>query len=89
MRQIWDNTPALRHAGVDKNYLTLSLAAGAAGQPRKAIGIDSGGVPKAIRLTWLSPKIIHEIIIGEVDISMQTLRRSFPIVWSKQEKELR
>ena len=54
----------------------------------KAIGIDSGVVAKAIRLTWLSPKIIHKIIIGEVDISMQTLRRSFPIVWSKQEKEL-
>lgn len=54
----------------------------------KAIGIDSGGVAKAIRLTWLSPKIIHKIIIGKVDISMQTLRRSFPIVRSKQEKEL-
>ena len=46
----------------------------------KAIGIDYGVVAKAIRLTWLSPKIIHKIIIGEVDISMQTLRRSFPIV---------
>lgn len=49
----------------------------------KAIGIDSGVVAKAIRLTWLSPKIIHKIIIGEVDISMQTLRKSFPIVWRK------
>ena len=54
----------------------------------KAIGIDSGVVAKAIRLTWLSPKIIHKIIIGEVDISMQTLRKSFPIVWRKQEEEL-
>ena len=44
----------------------------------KAIGIDS----------WLSPKIIHKLIIGEADISMQTLRKSFPIVWRKQEEEL-
>ena len=54
----------------------------------KAIGIDSGGVAKAIRLTWLSPKVIYKIILGEVDISMNTLRRRFPITWSKQEKEL-
>lgn len=54
----------------------------------KAIGIDSGVVAKAIRLTWLSPKIIHKLIIGEADISMQTLRKSFPIVWRKQEEEL-
>ena len=53
-----------------------------------AIGIDSGVVAKAIRLTWLSPKVIHKIILGEVDISMNTLRRRFPIIWSKQEKEL-
>ena len=50
----------------------------------KAIGIDSGVVAKA----WLSPKIIHKLIIGEADISMQTLRKSFPIVWRKQEEEL-
>lgn len=54
----------------------------------KAIGIDPGVVAKAIRLTLLSPTIIHKLITGEADISMQTLRRSFPMIWSKQEKEL-
>ena len=56
--------------------------------PNIKVGIDSGVVAKAIRLTWLSPKIIHKLIIGEADISMQTLRKSFPIVWRKQEEEL-
>ena len=35
-----------------------------------------------------SPKIIHKLILGEADLSMQTLRRSFPLVWEKQESEL-
>jgi len=51
-----------------------------------AIGIDSGVVAKAIRLTLLSPKIIHKLILGDVNLSMMTLRRSFPMVWSQQEK---
>ena len=54
----------------------------------EAIGIDSGVVAKAIRLTLLSPKIVHKLILGEADLSMQTLRRSFPLVWEKQESEL-
>jgi hypothetical protein len=45
----------------------------------KAIGIDSRVVAKAIRLTWLSPKIIHKIIIGEVDISMQLCGEVSPL----------
>ena len=53
----------------------------------EAIGIDSGVVAKSIRLTLLSPKIVHKIILGDMDLSMQTLRRSFPMVWEKQEKE--
>ena len=54
----------------------------------EAIGIDSGVVAKATRLTLLSPKIVHKLILGEADLSMQTLRRSFPLVWEKQESEL-
>ena len=40
------------------------------------------------RLTLLSPKIIHKLILGEADLSMQALRRGFPMVWEKQESEL-
>ena len=54
----------------------------------EAIGIDSGVVAKATRLTLLSPKIVHKLILGEADLSMQTLRHSFPMVWEKQESEL-
>ena len=53
-----------------------------------AIGIDPGVVAKAIRLTLLSPKIIHKLILGEADLSMKIMRKSFPMVWEKQEKEL-
>ena len=54
----------------------------------EAIGIDSGVVARTTRLTLLSPKIIHKLILGEADLSMQTLRRGFPMVWEKQESEL-
>lgn len=36
-------------------------------------------------MSWVS---VLESAFYETDILMQTLRRSFPIVWSKQEKEL-
>ena len=58
------------------------------GDLAEAIGIDSGVVAKATRLTLLSPKIVHKLILGEADLSMQTLRHSFPLVWEKQESEL-
>ena len=53
-----------------------------------AIGIDPGVVARAIRLTLLSPKIIHKLILGEADLTMQALRHSFPMVWETQEKEI-
>ena len=53
-----------------------------------AIGIDSGVVAKAIRLTLLSPEIVHKLILGEADLTMQTMRRSFSMVWETQKKEL-
>ena len=54
----------------------------------ETIGIDSGVVARATRLTLLSPKIIHKLILGEADLSMQALRRGVPMVWEKQESEL-
>jgi hypothetical protein len=53
-----------------------------------AIGIDSGVVAKAIRLTLLSPEIVHKLILGEADLTMQTMRRSFSMDWETQKKEL-
>ena len=51
-------------------------------------GIDSGVVAKAVRLTLLSTKIVHKLILGESDLTTTVLRKSFPPVWEKQEKEL-
>lgn len=51
----------------------------------RKIDIDPGVVAKAIRLTWLSPKIIHQIISGETDLTLGQLRQSFPALWEEQE----
>ena len=59
------------------------------------LGIDSGAVARTIRLTLLSPKIIHKIIAGEVNLSQvagevnlsqEQYRQSFPDSWEEQEK---
>jgi len=50
------------------------------------IGIDSGHVSRTIRLTLLSPKIIHKLLSGELDLSWDSCRRSFPDSWAEQEK---
>ena len=42
------------------------------------------GMPYKVVLT----SIVHKLILGEADLSMQTLRHSFPMVWEKQESEL-
>ena len=52
----------------------------------ETIGIDSGVVAKAIRLTLLSPKIVHLIVTGEIELTMKELRESFPVLWEEQEK---
>ena len=31
---------------------------------------------------------VHKLILGESDLTMTVLRKSFPPVWEKQEKEL-
>ncbi len=51
----------------------------------KAVGIDSGAVARTIRLTLLSPKIIHRIISGEANLTQEQYRQSFPESWEDQE----
>ena len=50
------------------------------------LGIDPGAVARTIRLTLLSPKIIHKIIAGEVNLLQEQYRQSFPDSWEEQEK---
>ena len=50
------------------------------------IGIDSTAVAKTIRLTLLSPQIIHKIITGELRPSVDACRESFPESWEAQEE---
>ena len=50
------------------------------------IGVDSGHISRTIRLTLLSPKIIHKLLSGELDLSLDSCRRSFPDSWAEQEK---
>lgn len=52
------------------------------------IGVDSGHISRTIRLTLLSPKIIHKLLSGELDLSWDSCRRSFPDSWAEQEKML-
>jgi len=51
-----------------------------------AMGIDNAIVARTIRLTLLSPKIVHKIISGELTLTVDALRQSFPNVWSEQEE---
>lgn len=50
------------------------------------IGVDSGHISRTIRLTLLSPKIIHKLLSGELDLSWDSCRQSFPDSWAEQEK---
>lgn len=50
------------------------------------VGVDSGLISRTIRLTLLSPKIIHKLLSGELDLSWDSCRRSFPDSWAEQEK---
>ena len=52
----------------------------------KALGIENGAVAKCIRLTLLSPKVIHKIIIGDITINSNILREKIPLLWKDQEK---
>ena len=51
------------------------------------LGIDPGAVARTIRQTLLPPKIIHKIIAGEVNLSQEQYRQSFPDSWEEQERK--
>ena len=54
----------------------------------RAIGKDDGYVSRIIRLTLLSPEIIHAIIVGtlEKDIGIEQLKQAMPLMWDDQKK---
>ena len=54
----------------------------------RAIGKDDGYVSRIIRLTLLSPEIIHAIIAGtlEEDIGIEQLKQAMPLMWNEQKK---
>ena len=54
----------------------------------RAIGKDDGYVSRIIRLTLLSPEIIHAIIAGtlEKDIGIEQLKQAMPLMWDDRKK---
>ncbi len=54
------------------------------------IGKDPSQIARAIRLTRLSPVIVHRIIVGDTPdgISLAKLRGDLPVKWSEQEAML-
>ena len=52
----------------------------------RAIGKDDGYVSRIIRLTLLSPEIIHAIIAGTLDIGIEQLKQAMPLMWEDQKK---
>ena len=49
---------------------------------------SDGYVSRIIRLTLLSPEIIHAIIAGtlEKDIGIEQLKQAMPLMWDDQKK---
>ncbi len=56
----------------------------------RALGKDPAIIARTIRLTALSPEIIHRIIVGDVPrcMTMNVLRSAIPSLWDEQKKEL-
>lgn len=54
------------------------------------IGKDQSQIARAIRLSRLSPAIVHRIIVGDTPdgISLARLRGDLPVKWSEQEEML-
>ena len=54
----------------------------------KALGTDRSYIARIIKLTRLSPRVIHAIITGvrPVDLTMDKSRRGIPDLWSEQER---
>ena len=58
-------------------------------QLAKAVGLDSSFVAANLRLRWLAPKVVHELIQGGIgNVSLKQLRHGVPVLWSDQEKAL-
>lgn len=55
-----------------------------------SIGKDPSQIARAIRLTRLSPAIVHRIIVGDIPdgLSLARLRGDLPVKWNEQEEML-
>ena len=56
-----------------------------------AIGKEPSQIARAIRLTRLSPVIVHSVIVGDIPegLSLAKLRGDLPVKWSEQEEVLK
>lgn len=54
----------------------------------KEQGIDQGVVARTIRLTTLSPTIVHRILMGDIpkSLTVAALRNAIPESWREQER---
>ncbi len=58
-------------------------------QLAKAIGQDESTVGKTLRLRWLAPGVVHELIHGGCgDVSLKQLRHGVPELWREQVSEM-
>ncbi|MBR2964165.1 MAG: hypothetical protein IKC53_08170 [Lentisphaeria bacterium] len=56
-------------------------------QLAKAVGLDSSFVAANLRLRWLAPKVVHELIQGGIgNVSLKQLRHGVPVLWREQEE---
>ena len=53
-----------------------------------SLGLEPGMVSRTVRLTVLSPNIIHRIIMGNIPrkLNLATLRTAIPDSWKEQEQ---
>ena len=56
----------------------------------RALGLDFSRVSRTLRLTRLSPAMVHRIITGDYPASLNSasIRGSIPVDWDEQEKVL-
>ena len=51
----------------------------------KAVGLDESVVGATLRLQWLAPGVIHDILSGGCkDVSLKQLRHGVPELWREQ-----
>ncbi len=55
----------------------------------KAVGLDESVVGATLRLRWLAPGVVHDILNGGCkDVSLKQLRHGVPELWKEQEEML-